>query len=47
VDRARVNVQRRIKDAIRRFGGEDEALGRYLEATIRTGTFCSFVPLDS
>jgi hypothetical protein len=47
VDRARVNVQRRIKDAIRRFGGEDQALGRYLEATIRTGTFCSFVPLDS
>jgi hypothetical protein len=47
VERARVNVQRRIKDAIKRLTTEDEALGRYLEATIRTGTFCSFVPLDS
>lgn len=47
VERARVNVQRRIKDAIRRLAAEDEALGRYLEATVRTGTFCSFVPLDS
>lgn len=47
VDRARVNVQRRIKDALRRLAAEEEALGRYLEATIRTGTFCSFVPLDS
>jgi hypothetical protein len=46
VERARVNVQRRIKDAIRRLAGEDEALGRYLEATVRTGTFCSFVPVD-
>lgn len=47
VERARVNVQRRIKDAIKRLGAEDESLGRYLDATIRTGTFCSFVPLDT
>ncbi|HSD87290.1 MAG TPA: hypothetical protein VLB44_07235, partial [Kofleriaceae bacterium] len=47
IDRARVNVQRRIKDAIRRLGGEDESLGRYLDATVRTGTFCSYVPVDS
>lgn len=45
VERARVNVQRRIKDAIRRLASEDEALGRYLEATIRTGTFCMFQPI--
>jgi hypothetical protein len=45
VERARVNVQRRIKDAIRRLGGEDDALGRYLEATIKTGTFCVFEPV--
>nr|MBA2539042.1 hypothetical protein [Deltaproteobacteria bacterium] len=45
VERARVNVQRRIKDAIRRLATEDAALGRYLEATIKTGTFCSFVPV--
>lgn len=47
VERARVNVQRRLKDAIKRLGTEDAALGRYLDATVRTGTFCSFVPLDT
>ena len=47
VERARVNVQRRIKDAIKRLASEDESLGRYLEATVRTGTFCSYVPLST
>ncbi len=46
VERARVNVQRRIRDAIRRLAAEDAALGRHLDATIRTGTFCSFTPLE-
>jgi tetratricopeptide (TPR) repeat protein len=46
VERARVNVQRRIKDAVRRIAAEDADLARYLEATIRTGVFCSYVPLD-
>jgi hypothetical protein len=46
VERARVNVQRRVRDAIQRLATEDAALGRHLEATIRTGTFCSFTPLD-
>jgi hypothetical protein len=45
VERARVNVQRRIKDAIRRIGEHDAALGRYLEATVRTGTYCVYRPV--
>ncbi len=43
-ERARVNVQRRLKDAIRRVGEIDASLGRYLERAVRTGTFCSFRP---
>ncbi len=47
VERCRVNVQRRIRDAIRRLANEDETLGRYLDATIRTGTYCSYCPLHT
>jgi tetratricopeptide (TPR) repeat protein len=43
-ERARVNVQRRLKDAIRRIGEVDAGLGAYLERAVRTGTFCSFRP---
>jgi hypothetical protein len=46
VERARVNVQRRLKDAIRRIAEHDPDLGRYLDATIRTGTYCSYQPLS-
>jgi hypothetical protein len=45
VERARVNVQRRIKDVIRRIGEHDAALGRYLDATVRTGTYCVYRPV--
>ena len=45
VERARVNVQRRIKDVIRRIGEHDAPLGRYLDATVRTGTYCVFNPV--
>jgi hypothetical protein len=45
VERARVNVQRRLKDAIRRIGEHDGALGRYLDATVRTGTYCVYRPV--
>jgi hypothetical protein len=45
VERARINVQRRIKDAIRRVAEHDAELGRYLEATVRTGTYCSYRPI--
>jgi hypothetical protein len=45
VERARINVQRRLKDTIDSVLAADAALGRYLQATIKTGTFCSFMPL--
>jgi tetratricopeptide (TPR) repeat protein len=45
VHRARVNVQRRLKDAIRRIGEHDADLGRYLDATVRTGTYCVYRPV--
>lgn len=45
VERARVNVQRRLKDAIARIGAADPALGRYLAVTVQTGTYCVFRPL--
>ncbi|HYC54250.1 MAG TPA: AAA family ATPase [Candidatus Binatia bacterium] len=44
VERARVSVTKRISAARRRVAESDEALARYLTRTIRTGTFCSFVP---
>jgi len=37
-ERARVNVQRRIKDALTRIGREDPELARYLSLCVRTGT---------
>ncbi len=39
-ERARVNVTRAIKGAIRRLGEHDPDLGAELEATIHTGLFC-------
>jgi hypothetical protein len=43
-ERARVNVQKRIRDAIARIGEADAELGRFFERTVRTGTFCCFRP---
>jgi len=43
-ERARVNVQRRLKDAIARIAEHDAAIGAYLRAAVRTGTFCTFRP---
>ncbi len=45
VERARINVQRRLKDTIDSVANLDPALGRYLAAAIKTGTFCSFSPV--
>jgi hypothetical protein len=45
VERARINVQRRIRDVIQRVEEHDPALARYLTATIKTGVFCMFSPL--
>jgi len=44
-ERARVNVQRRLKDAVKRIGEQIPEAGRYLQGTLDTGTFCRFRPL--
>lgn len=43
-ERARVNVTRAVKAAIRRISRTNPNLGRYLETTIHTGMFCSYRP---
>jgi tetratricopeptide (TPR) repeat protein len=43
-ERARVNVQRRVKDAIARITELDAGLGRFFESAVSTGTFCRFRP---
>ncbi|MGZ3417331.1 MAG: ATP-binding protein [Polyangiales bacterium] len=44
-ERARINVQRRLKDVLDRIEAQAPALGRRLAASIQTGTYCSFVPV--
>jgi hypothetical protein len=44
-ERARVNVTRAIRTALKRIADHDAALGRSLGAAIRTGTFCVYEPL--
>ncbi len=43
-ERARVNVTRAIKAVLERIGEHSPALARHLDATLHTGTFCSYVP---
>jgi tetratricopeptide (TPR) repeat protein len=43
-ERARVNVTRAIRTALKRVCEHDAVLGRRLGATIRTGTFCVYEP---
>jgi AAA ATPase-like protein len=43
-ERARVNVTRALKREIRRIADEDARLGRELQTTVRTGTFCVYEP---
>jgi len=43
-ERARVNVTRTIRDAMRRIADQDLWVGHHLAACIRTGTFCSYTP---
>jgi hypothetical protein len=43
-ERARINVQRRIRDAIRRIAAHDDPLARHLERSVRTGVFCAYDP---
>jgi len=44
VERARVNVTRAIRTALRRISEHDPVLGRSLDSAIRTGTFCAYDP---
>lgn len=43
-ERARVNVTRSIKSALERIAEHSPALSRHLDATLRTGQYCSYVP---
>jgi tetratricopeptide (TPR) repeat protein len=43
-ERARLMVTQRIRGAIRKIAAARPALGRHLEASIRTGSFCSYIP---
>lgn len=43
-ERARINVQRRLRDAIRRIAAHDDPLARHLERSVRTGVFCAYYP---
>ncbi len=43
-ERARVTVQRRIREAIKKIAEHDAELGRHLDWTVRTGTFCAYEP---
>jgi tetratricopeptide (TPR) repeat protein len=43
-ERARVSVTKAIRAAVARIGEHSPALGRHLDRTIRTGTFCSYLP---
>jgi tetratricopeptide (TPR) repeat protein len=43
-ERARVAVQRRIKDAVGRIAEHDATLGRHLEWAVKTGTYCCYRP---
>jgi hypothetical protein len=44
VERARVNVQRRLKDATKRISAQSKAMGRQVSRSLKTGTYCSYVP---
>jgi hypothetical protein len=43
-ERARAGVTRAIRQAIARISEHDHALGEHLDRTIRTGTYCVYMP---
>ncbi len=43
-ERARINVQRRLSDVLRRVTEQDARLGRHLELSVKTGVFCRYAP---
>ena len=44
-ERARITVQRRVREAIKKVAEHEPELGRHLDWAIRTGTFCAYEPL--
>lgn len=44
VERTRINVQRRLRDVVRRVTEIDAALGDHLDERVRTGVYCSYIP---
>jgi tetratricopeptide (TPR) repeat protein len=44
LERARLNVTRRIRFVLDKIAAHDASLGRYLATTVKTGTFCSYTP---
>lgn len=42
VEKARINVQRRVKEVLKRIEEEDPELGRHLQWAVKTGTYCSY-----
>ncbi|MEW6268639.1 MAG: hypothetical protein AB1689_05000, partial [Thermodesulfobacteriota bacterium] len=43
-ERARLNVTRAIGAVIKKIAADCPQAGRHLEASVRTGTFCSYEP---
>ncbi len=43
-ERARIVVQRRVREAIKKIADVAPDLGRHLDWTVRTGTFCAYEP---
>jgi hypothetical protein len=43
-ERARLNVTRAIRSALKRIAAANRDLGLYFETTIRTGAYCSYTP---
>jgi len=44
-ERARITVQRRVREAIKKIADHESELGRHLDWAIRTGTFCAYEPM--
>lgn len=44
-ERARIVVQRRVREAIKKIAEHEPDLGRHLDWTVRTGTYCAYEPL--
>jgi hypothetical protein len=44
-ERARIMVQRRVREAIKKIAEHEPELGRHLDWAIRTGIFCAYEPM--